>query len=383
LSRLVLYAFLVRFAVVVLFWLTDAIFILRLSPDSERYHRVGLDIMREMEAGIFNWPNWIDNAWFQFTGLVYYLLWPSSFAIQMINISLSSATVAIAFYLTLAVTNNPQASRITAFLVAFFPSMVYWSCLMLKDTAAVFAMTMLVYGIVMIKRQFEWRWLAMIAVGLLIYLGIREYLFFVSIGLVCVSLVLFPAGGLLGVGRVIVPVLVLAMVPYLLGYGYFGIDYSRETEYFDLEYINHVRTAMGDHGTGAFYDPGEVRTWGEEPQQDILTALTGIFFFFVTLDLTSVDSTRQIIALPEVLLFLVLIPSMFRGIRTFWAYRETTFPVLVFAFGVMAVYVVGTTNMGAMFRWKMQIMPLFLMFITVGLLQSGKGVLYRFARAIA
>ena len=82
-------------------------------------------------------------------------------------------------------------------------------------------------------------------------------------------------------------------------------------------------------------------------------------------------------------MFLVLIPSLIRGVRIFWAYRETTFPVLVFAFGVMAVYVVGTTNMGAMFRWKMQIMPLFLMFIAVGLLQSGKGVLYRFARTIA
>ena len=173
------------------------------------------------------------------------------------------------------------------------------------------------------------------------------------------------------------------MVPYLLGFGYFGIDYGREAEYFDVEYINHIRTAMGDHGTGAMFEPDEVPTWGGDPQQDIMTALTGIFFFFVTLDLTSIDSTRQIIALPEVLLFLVLIPSLIRGTKVCWAHRETTFPVLVFAFGVMAVYVVGTTNMGAMFRWKMQIMPLFLILITVGLLQSGKGVLYRFARTIA
>jgi hypothetical protein len=43
--------------------------------------------------------------------------------------------------------------------------------------------------------------------------------------------------------------------------------------------------------------------------------------------------------------------------------------VLVFAFGVMLVYTSATTNAGAMFRWRMQALPFFIMMTSYGVLR--------------
>ena len=81
LTRVVLSTWLLRLAIVVILQMTDAVFILRLSPDSERYHRFGVVIAQEMRYGNYNWPNWVENGWFQFTGLVYLIVGPLDWAI--------------------------------------------------------------------------------------------------------------------------------------------------------------------------------------------------------------------------------------------------------------------------------------------------------------
>jgi hypothetical protein len=83
LKNLLLLAFILRSALLYGFELTNAVYNLRLSPDSEKYHSVGIFIMKEMDRGFYNWPNWIDNGWFQFTGFVYHLFGPHPIIIQL------------------------------------------------------------------------------------------------------------------------------------------------------------------------------------------------------------------------------------------------------------------------------------------------------------
>ena len=107
-------------------------------------------------------------------------------------------------------------------------------------------------------------------------------------------------------------------------------------------------------------------------------ALVALYFFFVTLDFTDIGGARQLMALPEVLLLLFLLPSFVRGLRYSWRHhRQAALPLAVFAFGLLAVYGSATTNMGAMFRWRMQAMPFVLTFMMCGVLVQGRGILYR------
>ncbi|MCQ4165480.1 glycosyltransferase family 39 protein [Tahibacter harae] len=377
LGRLFVAAFLVRFGGVLLISLTDAIRSLSLSPDSLRYHEEALAIAEEMRGGFFNAPNWIDNGWFQFTGLIYYLLGPNPLYIQLINILFGALTPLVVFRLVLEVYGVEKIARVTAMLVAFFPSFIYWSCLMLKDPLSIFSLSLLVLAVVRLRRDFSAGALAAMAFSLMMLLGVREYLFFVSVFLIVISYV--PVEGrrtaplLATMAGVVV---LIGAATYSAGFGVFGSDYIRQSHYFDLEYINQSRINIS-HGTGAFFDEPETAAWGESADSTFRALAAAIYFFFVSIDLTQIGSLRQLMALPEVLVFLLLLPSLMRGLGQSWQQaRQASLPLAVFAFGLLAVYGSAATNMGAMFRWRMQALPLLLAFMVYGAFVHGRGPVF-------
>ena len=379
LQRLIWAALLLRLGGLAALWASDAIQLLRLSPDSERYHRVGLIIMREMEAGYFNWSNWIDNGWFQFTGLVYYWFGPHPALIQLFNVSLSCLTIVVVFKLALTVSKSSRVARLSALMVALFPSFIYWSCLMLKDPLAILMMSLLVLGCIRLRQQFSPLWLGLVVMALTLFLGIREYMFFVGIGFIAVSFIFFTpyrvprAGSWIGLAA-------LALVPFFYGFGLFGLDYFADSVYTDIDYINHVRVSMGDHGSGAIFAPGAIATWGgSDLLTDIFGFLKGVVFFFITLNPADVGSVRQLMALPEAIVGILLLPYLVRGLQWLWLDRRNAFPILVFGFGVMLLLVSATTNIGALFRWRMQVMPLLIIAMVIGIFWLRRGFAYRLA----
>lgn len=377
--KLFIGGFLARLSIVIVFAVTDAIRTLHLSPDSLRYHREGIVIVAQMAAGNFNWSNWIDNAWFQFTGFIYFLFAPEPFLIQLINITLGALTPILVYHLVARVFNNIQCARWSAILTAFFPSFIYWSCLMLKDSLSIFAMALLVLALVSLRRKFNVKWLFAIAFSLLVFIGIREYMFFVAIFFIMVSF--FPVEGKRTGPLLVKMALIVALLgagTWAAGFGFLGMDYVRQSHYFDLEYINQSRINIGDHGSGAFFDDPSEALWGKDLVSTLKAVAAAVYFFLVSIDLTRLGSIRQLMALPEVLLTICLLPSLFRGIAYSWRnYRQQSLPLLVFALGIMAVYSSAATNMGAMFRWRMQAMPFILAFIVIGLVVKGKGKIYR------
>ena len=336
-------------------------------------------IAEQMATGNFNWPNWIDNAWFQFTGLVYYLIAPEPWLIQLINITLGALTPVVVYHLVARVYENERCARWTALMTAFFPSFIYWSCLMLKDPLSIFAVSLLVLGLVSLRRKFDVKWLFAIAFSLLVFIGIREYLFFVAIFFILMSL--FPVEGK-RTGTILVKLafilVLLGAATWAAGFGFLGMDYIQNSHYFDLEYINASRVNIGDHGSGAMFANPEEALWGKDLASTLRAAGAAIYFSLVSLDLTELDSLRQLMALPEVLLTVFLLPSLFRGMLYSWRkYRQAAMPLFVFACGLMAVYGSAATNMGAMFRWRMQALPFLMAFISIGLIVKGRGNLYR------
>jgi len=377
--KIVVWGFLVRLVLVLIINATDAIRTLHLSPDSLRYHRLGMEIADNMRMGDFDWPNWIDNGWFQFTGFVYYTFGPFPILIQILNISFGAIIPLVVYSLVKDVYANEKTARWAALFTAFLPSFIYWSCLMLKDSASIFAVCLIVLSIVKLKRKFHPKWLLSMAFSLVIILGVREYLFFVALLLIPLSFM--PVGGrvfALSLPRLLFITLILGAAARAAGFGFLGLDYISSSDYFDLEYINHTRVAMGDHGTGAFFKNPAQAQWGGDMTTNMIAAVAAVFFFFISLDLRNLDSARQWMALPEVLLILTLIPSMVRGMVYSWRkHKNEALPLFVFALSIMVVYGAATTNMGAMFRWRMQSMPLFLSFISCGMVVAGKGWHYR------
>ncbi len=369
LARLALAAFSVRAVVVMIFNGTDAIRSLHLSPDSLKYHRLGQLLAVDYRRGDVDWSAWIDHGWFQFTGLVYSLFGANPVIIQVINITVSTLTVIVVYHMVREAYGDPQIARWAAIMIALLPSFVYWSCLMLKDPASIFAVALMVWALVKLRSRMEFGPMAGLIIGLMIVLALREYLFLVSLFLIGISLLPVGSKGLSGrLVRVATVVLIAGLVAQVLGFGFLGISGAQQSMYFDLDYINSTRVAMGDHGTGAFFENPESALWGGGPVATIRAAFSAVFFFFVSLDLRNLDSARQLMALPEVLLFLAMLPLLWKGLWfSFKRLRDRALPLIVFSAGLLVVYGSATTNMGAMFRWRMQALPMLLAFICVGL----------------
>ncbi len=380
--RVVLAGWLLRFTIIVVYALTDAINKLRLSPDSARYHREGIESMNAMAYGDFALKPWVDHGWFQFTGLVYYLIAPEPFILQLINITLGAVLVLPIFGIIKNITDDVRVQRFAAVLIAFFPSIVYWSTLMLKDPSSILAIALVIYGVVALRRRFGWLPLAAIVAGLLILVGVRTYLFTVLIIVIPAAFMLFPASGSMRLRTFLIPA-VIGALPLMLGYGYFASGELKDSIYFDLDYINQVRVAMGDHGSGALFAHGDVHVWGVSFWDDVRAAAFTLFSVFIPVNPLEAASARQLIAVPFVLIMGYLLYPLALGGLEMWRARRRTWPVILIAGTVLAVYVGGTTNAGALFRWTTQIMPYFLMAIALIAFKRPRSFLARFGSRVA
>lgn len=377
LTRVVVSAFLLRLLIVIAYALTDAIERFDLSLDHLRYDQEGVLAMSAMKFGDFAYKSWIDDGWFQFVGLVYYLLWPSPFLVQLINITLSALTVVPLFLIIRRLTSDIWIQRFYAILVAFFPSIMFWSTLMLKDAVAILAVALIVYGVFILRQKFSlWPLLGLLA-GLVVFIGTRTYLFIVIVMLMPAAFLLFPFGKTKLPWRAILLPALIGLVPMAIGYGYFASGEFQRSMYFDIEYINYIRGSMATGSGSMFSDGGH--TWGRGIGSDIWLAITTVFAVFVPVNPFDLANIRQIVALPFVLVMIYLISPMIHGVRAIWHLRRLTAPIMVIATGVLAVYVGGTSNTGALFRWTAQIMPYFLMAIAFAAFPRRATLLKQFA----
>lgn len=378
LQSLIIGAFFIRLAIMLLFAITDLPNLLRFSPDSDLYHRLGLE-GGTLEEILFPFSKWVDDGWKPFTQLMYYMFGPHQSVIVFLNVLIGTATVWTGFHIAKTAFHSSPIARVTAFLIAYFPLFIYWSCLALKDPVAIFAISMIVLGVLKLKEKLCLKWIFAVAWNMTLLLFLRLYMFYVFIFLILFSLIPMTSKNFFKLFfRLLILTVVAGFILQFAGFGFLGIDSIRNSHYFDIEYINLVRVAMGDHGTGAIYAHNDVAIWGEDLIDNAMTALKSAVFFFVSIDpFSDIRSPRQWIALPAVLLFLILLPSFFRGIRAVWRFhRDAGLVLFLFIVGIMTVISAATTNLGALFRWRMQAMPFIMAIIAYGIVFRGRGMLY-------
>ncbi|QEG38667.1 hypothetical protein [Roseimaritima ulvae] len=357
-----------------------------LSRDSIQYDVRGRDIADQYLTGTNNWALWIDHGWFQFIGLVYFLFGPFLILIQLLNVFMSALSAAMVCRIAYLVTENRAATLLSGFAMALFPSIAWYCSLPLKDAAGIFALTAICLGILLLsvpRNRQGWYW---IAGGLLLLMCLRVYLVPICAG--CVALCLLPGrlpGGFRGVLKWGCVALGFAVVVYMVAsvagvdLTRIVIDYNQEDQtarYFDLSYINNVRDGMNS-GSGRMYTYDHESQYGHGILNDIRLFGTGVFFFIFSIDIFNIGQARQLAALPEFLFFACCLPYLLVGVVKGWNRSpQRVLPLILFGLALIVVYSSMTTNMGAMYRWRMQALPFLIVLITYGAILWRKGPLY-------
>ena len=389
-KRILFLGFACRLCLMLTLHVTEAEKDLGLTKDGFLYERVGQEIADYFRTGgMSEWPTRVNSffdAMFEWeVGAIYYLTWDSAFVVKLINV-IAGSLVGYVVWRTARLIFDDRTSRLCLIGATFFPTQVYYSALHVRDAQSTLAMSLIFLGITAITTRGKLIDLVALPIGLLLIAGFRTYMFFILAGLIPAGL---AAAFLIGRSReksralgkaVIISALCATCI---VGAGLdkiFRGDQDGEAQVesvTDLDFINKIRRKM-NRGGGALYRNGEVPLIGENIYDTVVAFIVGLYFFFFSVNPTDVNSHRQLLALPEVLLVLVAIPALARGM--YRALRKYLFPLFVpilIATAITFAYSGVATNGGPMLRWRLQVVNVYVMVAALGWTKHRKAAPYR------
>ncbi len=378
LIRWVFIGFAIRLGLMLLIHFSGAEQGLSLTKDSFLYHNVGSQMAEYFRTGdAASWPirvsGVIDFGWEYFIGFVYYFTGDQPLAIKFVCVLAGTLVPVVHCRMAYLVTGDERVAKLALVLSMLFPTQIYYSTLMVRDSIATLAVSLIFLGVVEYVAKPVSPWLLHLGIGFGMMVLMRSYLAAImaaTIPLGFVAAALVGGSGAVARGKAALGFVLVAGL--LIGVVGFAPEMVAEvdTQFTDLSYINKVRRKL-NKGSGAFYAPGEVTEIGENVTDTTISFVVGLYFFFFSVNPSSLNTVRQFMALPEVVLVAVGTFYSIRGARVLWAERRYLFtvlivPTIVITFG----YSVATTNGGPLMRWRMQLLGVYLVVAATGILAS-------------
>ncbi|MDA9858389.1 hypothetical protein N9D23_09725, partial [Rubripirellula sp.] len=183
----------------------------------------------------------------------------------------------------------------------------------------------------------------------------------------------------------VLPLLCLAVlgISFFYSISTMGIELSEHEalKYFDIDKLNSTRASLSRGSGRMFRATSQDSAWGQNTLTDITLAAKALWFAIAGVDLTDLRSARQMLATPEAFLILYSLPSMIAGIINLWRNNiRAALPIILVTLAIVAVYGAGTTNMGAMYRWRIQALPGALLLVYYGAACRQKSLFYTIVR---
>jgi hypothetical protein len=365
LFRLALVAFLVRLLFIVATHSFDTAFINYVkSSDALYYEYMG---------------NLISNAWhdgrsiaiftenfgyFYWNGLIYYLVGFKPDLIRVLN-SLTSVCIGFNLYFISLKLSGPKAARISFALAVFFPSSILWSSLNLKDSLIIFLVTLIVKQNLELMEKFKLGKVFFMSLLLMALVSLRFYIGILLAICIAISYI-FGATKFLWWQRVAYTLaifLIAGLSLQQMGYGFMGTDYV---------FSQSIETIGEQHQKGAY---GNAAFAGDVMFDSYSAAIkylpVGIFYFlFGPLPWQSIGPIR-IITVPEMVFLYFLYSYFITGVRHLWQTQRGScmfLLILITCFGL--IYSLGASNIGGLYRVRLQIIMIDFILISEGMKRS-------------
>lgn len=373
---LALWAMLIRLLFIVATHSFDTPFISYIkTSDALYYEHIGKLIARAWQEGRSIVIPSDNYGYFYWNGLIYFLVGFKPDIIRILNSVTAVCTGFNLYFISLKLSGS-KAAKTSFVLAAFFPSSVLWSSLNLKDSLIIFLITLIVKQNLELMEKFTPGKVLFIALLLVPLVSLR---FYAGILLaICVALsYIFTATKFLLWQRFTYSLaifLIAGIALQQMGYGFLGADYvfSQSIETIGEQ---HQKAAYG----GAAY-AGDVVF---HSYADALKYLpTGVFYFlFAPLPWQAMGPLR-FITIPEMVFLYFLYVYFVVGARHLWQARRGDclfLLIVIILFGL--IYSLGSSNMGGLYRVRLQVIMIAFILISAGMQRSW--VLNRISRRLS
>lgn len=318
--------------------------------------------------GRISYSSWMDEysgmtrpGWgmYYYVALAYYIVGRSELVVQLINCALGAASCIAVYRLAQTIYPEPRVARTAAILTALSPSMILWSSQMMKDGPIVLSLSLCALYTAKLQQQFRVKDVLLLLVSLFCLFSLRNYAFYIMFTGVAFSLLLsgkrftplrFIQGGVL--------VIVIGGSLAYLGAG------KVAPNAFDLKNIQAARAWSAKVANSGYGGDVDIT----DPAAALKFLPIGLVYVLLAPFPWMVTNLRQLITLPELIAWWLLVPMVVKG---FWysvrhRLRES-FSVVIFTIGLTLVYALYQSNVGTAYRHRAQLYVFFFVFISIGM----------------
>ena len=297
-----------------------------------------------------------------YVGGIYFIIGRNMLAIQFINAVLGAITAPIIFVCAQEVFNNVRVSRFAALGVAFFPSLILWSSQGLKDGPIVFLLALTILATLKLGQKLTFKYVVVLICTLSALLSLRFYLFY---------MITAAVGGAFVIGsraltasafvRQFAILIALGLMLTFLGVTRFA---SVQLESFgNLERIERSRKDASSSAKSGFGEDVDVSS----SSGAISNVPLGLLYLFFAPFPWQVTSLRQLITLPEMVVWWASFPMMVLGTWFSVKYRlRMITPILIFTTMLSLAYSIFQGNVGTAYRQRAQLLVFYFIFAAVG-----------------
>lgn len=306
----------------------------------------------------------IGGGWGMLYGVasLYGVIGRNMLAVQFVNAVVGAATAPAAFVCAHHIFKNLTVARVTAFFVAFFPSLVLWSSQGLKDGPIVFFLVIAILATFKLGEQLSAKYFVILVVSLLGLLSLRFYIFYMAVAAIGGS---FLIGMRPASTRSIAQQLVV-VVGIGLALTYMGVLRTASGQLEQFGNLSQVQRSRGDLVATA--NSGFGKDVDISTTSGAISAIPqGAAYLLFAPFPWQLANLRQSITLPEMLIWWVSFPLLVLGIWFTIKHRlRQSLPILIFTSMLTLAYSVFQGNIGTAYRQRSQLLVFYFIFVSVG-----------------
>jgi hypothetical protein len=359
LRRVIVYGFFLRAVLALILHVTG--YSRRFAPDEDTYVQHSWQFALYWAGDILIRPWRMTQqqplGYFYLNGAFFYLFGQTEIPIKLTNALVGALSGRYVYLLARQLFGSQVARRATTLFI-FFPSLVLWSAVNIRDVWVVFLILFISYKSAQVARGYSHLGVFQLLAGMLALTFFRDYLFFIVALPPVVAL-------LIGRSQHFIRNLVLATVA---GLGIVllvqhGAVSETSASRMSLEAISEARRDMAIGGS-AYHGHVDIST----PDRALTFLPIGVAYFLFSPFPWEITSLLKVFSLPEMILIYALTPAVLRGMR--FAVRDRlrdTFQILLLTGLLTTSYALGEGNVGTLYRHRAQVLGFYLMFAAVGL----------------
>jgi hypothetical protein len=369
LSRVFRNALLIRLALAVLLHVFTGDY--TFAPDQETYHIWSAMLSRYWWGDSLMYPHRIavagePRAYYYIVASLYAVFGEWAIVPKLVNAVVGAISVRLVFDLALKISLNEAIALRSATYTAYFPSLVLWSVLNIRDTWVVLLILLICRQALRLQETFRFGYLILLAGSVYVVSQFRAYLLFAVTLPMLLSFLIRHKTHI--IRNVTLGMLVAGAVIYTD-----QASGSRRMRTLDFDDLNASRRWSATAQSG-FARGVDIST----PEKALAFLPVGLAYFMLAPFPWTIVNVRQGFTLPEMLFFYWLIIPMIRGVAHLARHHlANSLMILLITAGVTFGYAVGQGNVGTIYRHRAQVLPFFLIFAAVGIEQR------RAARAAA